>query len=67
MNTTVLTRTAVVPSQMNPIGAEGNMFASLIDKVPAKRVGNIDDLAGTIIYLCSRAGVSTIVELAYLH
>lgn len=47
----------VVSSNMNPIGAEGNMFAALIDKVPAKRVGNMEDLAGTVIYLCSRAGV----------
>ncbi|KAI0020431.1 short chain dehydrogenase [Xylariomycetidae sp. FL0641] len=45
-----------VPSQMNPIGAEDNMFANLIDKVPAKRVGNMEDLAGTIIYLSSQAG-----------
>ncbi|KAH9909911.1 7-alpha-hydroxysteroid dehydrogenase [Xylariomycetidae sp. FL2044] len=45
-----------VPSEMNPIGAEDNMFKSLIDKVPAKRVGDIGDMAGTIIYLCSQAG-----------
>ncbi|KAI0485035.1 short chain dehydrogenase [Xylariaceae sp. FL0804] len=45
-----------VPSQMNPIGAQDNMFANLIDKVPAKRVGNMEDLAGTVIYLCSQAG-----------
>lgn len=48
----------VVPSNMNPVGAEGNMFASLFDKVPAKRAGNEEDIAGAVMYLASRAGVS---------
>lgn len=43
---------------MNPIGEEGNMFANLIDKVPAKRVGGMEDVAGAVIYLSSKAGVS---------
>ncbi|KAF2808445.1 short-chain dehydrogenase [Mytilinidion resinicola] len=45
-----------VPSNMNPIGAEGNMFAALFDKVPAKRAGKAEDIAGTVLYLCSQAG-----------
>lgn len=42
---------------MNPIGAEGNMFSALFDKVPAKRAGKAEDIAGTVLYLCSQAGV----------
>ncbi|KAL4800860.1 hypothetical protein BDV19DRAFT_383880 [Aspergillus venezuelensis] len=45
-----------VPSHMNPVGAEGNMFAGLFDKVPARRSGRAEDLAGTVLYLASRAG-----------
>ncbi|CDM28997.1 hypothetical protein DTO013E5_1214 [Penicillium roqueforti] len=45
-----------VPSNMNPVGEEGNMFSSLFDKVPAKRAGNEDDIAGAVLYLVSRAG-----------
>ncbi|GAB7354551.1 hypothetical protein MBLNU459_g5007t1 [Dothideomycetes sp. NU459] len=45
-----------VPSNMNPVGAEGNMFANLFDKVPAKRAGKLEDIAGTVLYLCSQAG-----------
>ncbi|KAH7325810.1 hypothetical protein B0I35DRAFT_421243 [Stachybotrys elegans] len=45
-----------VPSNMNPVGEEGNMFQSLFDKVPAKRAGNEGDIAGAILYLVSRAG-----------
>ncbi|KAI9038068.1 uncharacterized protein KD926_011306 [Aspergillus affinis] len=45
-----------VPSNMNPVGEEGNLFSALFDKVPAKRAGNEDDMAGTILYLVSRAG-----------
>lgn len=47
----------VVPSNMNPVGEEGNMFSSLFDKVPAKRAGNEHDIAGAVLYLVSRAGV----------
>jgi hypothetical protein len=43
---------------MNPVGAEGNIFSSLFNKVPAKRAGNADDIAGTVMYLVSKAGVS---------
>lgn len=53
-----LTLTIVVPSDMNPVGEESNMFSALFDKVPAKRSGNEDDIAGTVLYLVSRAGVS---------
>ncbi|KAL4978314.1 hypothetical protein BDW66DRAFT_158391 [Aspergillus desertorum] len=45
-----------VPSKMNPIGADGNMFAGLFEKVPARRAGREDDLAGTVLYLVSKAG-----------
>lgn len=51
----------VVPSNMNPVGEAGNMFSSLFDRVPAKRAGNEEDIAGSVIYLMSRAGVSTIL------
>lgn len=44
---------------MNPIGAEGNIFSALFDKVTAKRAGNSEDIAGTILYLVSKAGVSS--------
>ena len=43
---------------MNPINAEGNMFANLFDKVPAKRAGVPEDIVATILYLVSKAGVS---------
>ncbi|RDW78865.1 SDR family NAD(P)-dependent oxidoreductase [Aspergillus mulundensis] len=52
----LLMRDAVVPSKMNPVGAEGNMFAGLFDKVPARRAGREEDLAGTVLYLVSKAG-----------
>lgn len=42
---------------MNPINAEGNIFANLFDKVPAKRAGVPEDIVGTVLYLVSRAGV----------
>ncbi|KAJ5948048.1 hypothetical protein N7466_001063 [Penicillium verhagenii] len=45
-----------VPSNMNPVGAEGNIFSALFDKVPAKRAGCSEDIAGTILYLVSKAG-----------
>ncbi|CEJ80713.1 Putative Pc22g02220 protein [[Torrubiella] hemipterigena] len=45
-----------VPSKMNPIGEEDNIFSSLFDKVPAKRAGNESDMAGTVLYAASRAG-----------
>ncbi|KAK1966025.1 short chain dehydrogenase [Colletotrichum sublineola] len=45
-----------VPSKMNPVGEEGNMFANLFDQVPAKRAGNEEDIAGAVLYLASRAG-----------
>ncbi|KAJ5810996.1 hypothetical protein N7447_010512 [Penicillium robsamsonii] len=45
-----------VPSNMNPVGEKGNVFSALFDKVPAKRAGIEDDIAGTILYLVSRAG-----------
>lgn len=34
------------------------MFANLFDKVPARRAGRLEDIAGTVLYLCSQAGVS---------
>ncbi|GAB7325630.1 hypothetical protein MBLNU13_g09612t2 [Cladosporium sp. NU13] len=58
-----------VPSNMNPVGEAGNMFSSLFDRVPAKRAGNEEDIAGSVIYLVSRAGsyvdgVSTALRMA---
>ncbi|KAH7024336.1 uncharacterized protein B0I36DRAFT_234106 [Microdochium trichocladiopsis] len=44
-----------VPSNMNPVGAEGNMFSNLFGQVPARRAGN-EDIAGAVLYLASRAG-----------
>jgi hypothetical protein len=46
---------------MNPVGEAGNMFQNLFDRVPAKRAGNEEDIAGSVIYLISRAGVSVTV------
>ncbi|KAJ6447274.1 Amidase [Purpureocillium lavendulum] len=48
-----------VPSKMNPVGAEGNVFSALFDRVPAKRPGCDSDIAGTVLYLASRAGFSS--------
>lgn len=48
---------------MNPVGEAGNMFSSLFDRVPAKRAGNQEDIAGAVIYLISRAGVRLELEL----
>jgi hypothetical protein len=47
---------------MNPINAEGNMFANLFEKVPAKRSGVPEDIVGTMLYLVSKAGVAHAVE-----
>ncbi|PYH95814.1 NAD(P)-binding protein, partial [Aspergillus ellipticus CBS 707.79] len=44
------------PSRMNPIGQEGNIFAGLFDKVPARRAGRAEDIVGTVMFLVSRAG-----------
>jgi NAD(P)-dependent dehydrogenase (short-subunit alcohol dehydrogenase family) len=61
----MLIRETVVPSNMNPVGEAGNMFSSLFDRVPAKRAGNEEDIAGSVIYLISRAGVSNYFESGY--
>ncbi|KAF6829164.1 short chain dehydrogenase [Colletotrichum musicola] len=45
-----------VPSNMNPVGKEGNIFSNLFDKVPAKRAGNEEDMIGALLFLVSRAG-----------
>ena len=45
---------------MNPINAEGNMFANLFEKVPAKRAGVPEDIVATILYLVSKAGVGCV-------
>lgn len=57
----------VVPSKMNPVGQEGNIFSSLFDKVPARRPGNEEDIAGTVLYLVSRAGVSQVLSFRHLN
>lgn len=48
---------------MNPVGAEDNIFSALFDRVPAKRAGSESDMAGTILYLVSRAGVGDTLRL----
>ncbi|KAI0893762.1 7-alpha-hydroxysteroid dehydrogenase [Annulohypoxylon nitens] len=45
-----------VPSKMNPVGEEGNVFSNLFDKVPARRAGDDLDIAAVVIWLSSRAG-----------
>jgi NAD(P)-dependent dehydrogenase (short-subunit alcohol dehydrogenase family) len=52
----------VVPSNMNPMGtgAGPDIFGGLVEKVPAKRAGGLDDLAGIVLFLVSKAG-------AYVH
>lgn len=44
---------------MNPVGEAGNQFDSLFAKMPAKRVGSLEDVAGITLFLCSQAGVSS--------
>jgi NAD(P)-dependent dehydrogenase (short-subunit alcohol dehydrogenase family) len=52
----------VVPSNMNPMGtgSGADIFGDLVQKVPAKRAGGLDDLAGIVLFLVSKAG-------AYVH
>lgn len=47
-----------VPSNMNPMGtgAGADIFGDLVEKVPAKRAGDVDDLAGIVLFLVSKAG-----------
>ncbi|KAL5318402.1 hypothetical protein ACEPPN_013462 [Leptodophora sp. 'Broadleaf-Isolate-01'] len=47
-----------VPSNMNPMGTGkgADIFGDLVQKVPAKRAGNVDDLAGVVLFLVSKAG-----------
>jgi len=47
-----------VPSNMNPMGtgAGADIFGDLVQKVPAKRAGSMDDLAGVVLFLVSKAG-----------
>ena len=48
---------------MNPVEEGDNQFGALLDKMPAKRIGRSEDIAGTIIFLCSQAGVGPPLEL----
>jgi NAD(P)-dependent dehydrogenase (short-subunit alcohol dehydrogenase family) len=43
---------------MNPIGSGSgaDIFSDLVHKVPAKRAGGLDDLAGIVLFLASKAG-----------
>ena len=43
---------------MNPVQEGGNQFAELFKAMPAGRIGNMEDIAGAILYLSSQAGVS---------
>jgi NAD(P)-dependent dehydrogenase (short-subunit alcohol dehydrogenase family) len=53
-----LLMSAVVPSAMNPMGsgAGADIFGDLVEKVPAKRAGGVDDMAGVVLFLVSKAG-----------
>jgi NAD(P)-dependent dehydrogenase (short-subunit alcohol dehydrogenase family) len=48
----------VVPSAMNPMGTgkDADIFGDLLEKVPAKRAGRVDDMAGVVLFLVSKAG-----------
>jgi len=49
---------------MNPINTAGhkaNIFEGMVQKVPAKRVGQYEDIAGAVLYLSSQAGVSSLL------
>ncbi len=46
-----------MPSKMNPVGDGDNQFAELFKAMPAARIGKMEDIAGAVIYLSSRAGV----------
>jgi NAD(P)-dependent dehydrogenase (short-subunit alcohol dehydrogenase family) len=48
---------------MNAVEEGGNQFSQLFEKMPAKRVGRPEDIAGAILYLCSQAGVSMSIHL----
>ena len=63
----VLIMYTVVPSNMNPVGAEGNIFSNLFDKVPAKRAAIAEDIAGTVLYLVSKAGVSLLAFVGVIR
>ena len=43
---------------MNPMGSGGDadIFGGLVEKVPAKRAGGLDDMAGIVLFLVSKAG-----------
>ena len=47
-----------VPSAMNPMGSgdSADIFGDLVAKVPAKRPGAMDDMAGIVLFLVSKAG-----------
>ncbi len=47
---------------MNPVQEGKNQLAELFKKMPAKRIGKLEDIAGAILYLCSKAGVSTFLN-----
>lgn len=41
---------------MNPVEEGENQFAELFAQMPAKRIGKMEDIAGTVLWLCSQAG-----------
>ena len=45
-----------LPSKMNPVEEGGNQFTELFKAMPAQRIGNMEDIAGVVLYLCSQAG-----------
>jgi NAD(P)-dependent dehydrogenase (short-subunit alcohol dehydrogenase family) len=45
-----------IPSNMNPVEEGSNEFALLFEKMPARRIGKMEDVTGTVLWLCSQAG-----------
>ena len=47
-----------MPSNMNPMGtgSGADIFGDLVSKVPAKLAGCLNDMAGVVLFLVSKAG-----------
>jgi NAD(P)-dependent dehydrogenase (short-subunit alcohol dehydrogenase family) len=49
---------------MNPVEEGNNQFAELFKAMPAARIGKAEDIAGAVLYLSSKAGVSVLTKCA---